>query len=180
MFPAGLRDEASEERFAISKYTKKMAWLPWAVLLLLWCGLLFYFSAQPGDISSQQSNSVGLLVGHIFVPDFASLSEAEQLSYVASISHSLRKLAHFGAFFMLGVLAMGLFSSLFRRPIWQLLAAFGVGLLYAATDEFHQLFVAGRSGQLSDVAIDSTGVLVGMLVFLLLRWLFCGRRNRAK
>ena len=35
---------------------------------------------------------------------------------------------------------------------------------YAATDEFHQLFVAGRSGQIKDVLIDTIGACIGLLV----------------
>ena len=42
------------------------------------------------------------------------------------------------------------------------------GVFYAGTDEFHQLFVEGRSGQLSDVFVDGAGVLVGMTVFYFL------------
>ena len=33
--------------------------------------------------------------------------------------------------------------------------------LYAARDEIHQLFVLGRAGRISDVMIDSAGVLIG-------------------
>lgn len=43
-----------------------------------------------------------------------------------------------------------------------------LGVLYAATDEFHQVFVPGRAGQVSDVAIDAIGVLLGVLLTTLL------------
>ena len=46
--------------------------------------------------------------------------------------------------------------------------AVGATAVYAATDEIHQLFVAGRSGRFSDVCIDSAGALAGVLVFALL------------
>ena len=46
--------------------------------------------------------------------------------------------------------------------------AVGATAVYAATDEFHQLFVAGRSGRISDVCIDSAGALAGVVVFVLL------------
>lgn len=41
------------------------------------------------------------------------------------------------------------------------------GALYAASDEFHQLFVPGRSGQISDVLLDSAGVCFGVLLGML-------------
>jgi VanZ family protein len=43
------------------------------------------------------------------------------------------------------------------RLLVSLVSAFVVTVLYAASDEFHQTFVAGRNGRLSDVAIDSVG-----------------------
>ena len=42
--------------------------------------------------------------------------------------------------------------------------AWVVGTLYAASDEIHQLFVPGRSGQLRDVFLDSAGVAAGILL----------------
>ena len=48
----------------------------------------------------------------------------------------------------------------------------GICLLYAASDEIHQLFVPGRSGEVRDVMIDFSGAVLGialsMLVFLLI------------
>ena len=46
--------------------------------------------------------------------------------------------------------------------------AFFATAVYAATDEIHQLFVAGRAGRFSDVVIDSAGALLGVLVFAFL------------
>ena len=64
----------------------------------------------------------------------------------------------------------------FRRKcyIWAgMLAA-----LYAATDEFHQLFIEGRSGELKDVAIDSTGALLGLLLAFIFHKLIKNKRKR--
>jgi len=68
----------------------------------------------------------------------------------------LRKLAHFGEFAVLGAL---LARATRREP-----AAIGLGALYAATDEVHQSFVAGRQGSPLDWAIDTAGVVVGVLL----------------
>ena len=54
--------------------------------------------------------------------------------------------------------------SLFRRGTTAFLAT----SLYAASDEFHQLFVPGRAGLVSDALIDSLGALLGVIVFILL------------
>ena len=41
------------------------------------------------------------------------------------------------------------------------------GLLYAASDEFHQKFVSGRSCEIRDVCIDTLGVLFGNLLVII-------------
>jgi len=41
-------------------------------------------------------------------------------------------------------------------------------VLYAISDETHQIFVPGRSAQISDVLIDSVGAIVGILMYLVL------------
>lgn len=41
------------------------------------------------------------------------------------------------------------------------------GVLYAITDEIHQLYVPGRSGKWQDVLIDSIGIFLGIFVLLM-------------
>ena len=67
----------------------------------------------------------------------------------------LRKAAHFTEFAVLGALLV--------RAVREL-PAFVAGVAYAVADELHQMLVPGRAGTLLDVAIDATGVLVGILV----------------
>ena len=43
-----------------------------------------------------------------------------------------------------------------------------LAFLYACTDEFHQLFIAGRAGQFRDVCIDSTGALIMILIIYII------------
>ena len=69
----------------------------------------------------------------------------------------LRKIAHACEFALLGALLL--------RALRDERAAFAAGVLYAASDEVHQLFVPGRVGSPIDVAIDSAGVAVGILLW---------------
>ncbi|TMM25763.1 MAG: VanZ family protein [Actinobacteria bacterium] len=70
----------------------------------------------------------------------------------------LRKGAHVTEYAILGLLLL--------RAVGRELPAFLIGVGYAITDELHQHFVRGRHASPVDVAIDSTGVLLGILVFL--------------
>ena len=47
------------------------------------------------------------------------------------------------------------------KPV--LTALFSIG--YAVTDEIHQIFVPERACQLSDLAVDSAGIILGTFIF---------------
>ena len=68
----------------------------------------------------------------------------------------LRKIAHAGEY---AVLALLLVRATEHRAV-----ALVVTILYAVTDEVHQTFVPGRHGSPVDVAIDSLGAVIGVLV----------------
>jgi VanZ family protein len=68
----------------------------------------------------------------------------------------LRKGAHVTEYAILGLLLL--------RATGREAPAFLLGVAYAITDEFHQHFVSGRHSSPIDVAIDSAGVLIGILV----------------
>jgi VanZ family protein len=75
---------------------------------------------------------------------------------------ALRKLAHVTEYAVLTVLWWRALQALdVSRP---LVVAVGIALLYAASDEFHQTFVDGRSGTPVDVLIDSVGMAIAALV----------------
>jgi len=71
---------------------------------------------------------------------------------------ALRKLAHAAEFAVLGALLL--------RATDRAGLAFGLGALYAVSDEAHQAFVPGRMGSPLDVAIDIVGVAAGVLLWL--------------
>jgi len=134
---------------------KVKAWIP----VLIWMGVIYMFSAQPASASSQMSGSLmKWLVGIIDVTPIPEMLGEELL-------HTLiRKMAHFTVYFVLGVLvyrATHEGAKMEWKHIW---IPFFICMAYAASDELHQLYVPGRSGQVTDVLIDSSGALLGILV----------------
>lgn len=93
----------------------------------------------------------------------------------------VRKCAHLTEFAILGLLLLrGLRKqSQVRSQGWcwrQAFQAWMLVVLYAASDEFHQLFVPNRQASVVDVFIDSTGAAIGLAgAWVLARWL---RRQR--
>ena len=138
------------------------------VLSLLWCVMIFTYSAMDDTNSEMRSYFVGRVIYRTFHPDFVQLDTVTQNELVMGIDHYVRKGAHMAEFAVLAVLLFGTvlppLKEIGKREIFMnALLAFVLAVFYAATDEFHQLFVPGRAGMLRDVCIDSCGILIGLL-----------------
>lgn len=133
------------------------------ILLIFWMGLIFYFSNQPSIKSTSVSdgvmskiiNIVEILTNHEF-----NDSEINNI-YEYGIT-PLRKCAHFSIYFVLGILFYLLIKqyNLDKSLVISLLFC----IIYACSDEIHQLFIFGRSGEVRDVLIDSLGSFLGIFI----------------
>lgn len=139
----------------------------WILLAVFWMAVIFRFSGQRAQVSSEISGSLSYrLAGR--VSEWCSFGWGEEtlLRYADLWEHPLRKAAHMTEYAILAGLFLGnFFQYSIRRkyfPAWL------CSTCYAATDEFHQLFVEGRSGQVTDVCIDSIGALLGLCVIYLM------------
>ncbi len=150
-------------RIVMSKKNKSVVWF---IITVVWMTVIFGFSAQPADASTDTSLRVGMTIGHMIVPGFSEMPKEEQIDYAEKIEFPVRKTAHATEYAILGCLLTNLCLSFSMRKayMWGWL----MGSAYAATDEFHQLFVPGRSGQITDVMLDSVGCLIGCLLTCLI------------
>ncbi len=156
---------------------KTVKWIL-TVMSILVMAFIFIMSAQSASKSSDESSGIGRIIGQIIFRDFKDWTSSEQVGFVAGINHSVRKLAHFIEFAVLGSVFHLTLSAWGMKPNVALPVSFGAGAFYAATDEFHQLFVEGRSAEFTDVLLDSAGVAFGCLVVWLI--LTAVLRRRAK
>ncbi len=139
------------------------------ILSLIIMGFIFSMSAQDSQTSSNTSGGLIETVIRFLDKNFTQLSEIEQEEYVGRFQFIVRKLAHFSIFFLLGcTLSIGMQTFLDIYIFKRTLIAFLLGVFYAITDEIHQIFVPGRSCELRDVLIDSSGVLLGCIIILVL------------
>jgi len=137
------------------------------ILLILWMMLIFSFSAQDGNLSGDMSDGIVVKLISIVEKLFnISLSNSE---FFATIVLLIRKLAHIFVYFVLGILWMMLLKeysiSMSKQVVYSILFC----LLYACSDEIHQLFVSGRSGKLLDVMVDMFGALCSIFIIYFLR-----------
>ena len=128
-------------------------WPDWA-LLLAWMALIYRLSATPDLKTVPLAQRFHLLPAAIGV-ELTNLLEL-----------LLRKAAHMAAFGLLAWLGHRALAVTFRT--WSrarlLAAALGLTVLYAISDEWHQTFVPTRYGSPRDVAIDTAGAVIALVI----------------
>lgn len=146
-----------------------------AIMTLGWMILIFLFSAQKAEESDYTSLSVGMIIGKICIPEFEQLDQTEQIWFAEQINYPVRKCAHATEYGILALLFYGTYTGYGVRKAGRFSVLSAV--FYAATDEFHQLFVPGRSGDIKDVCIDGTGAICAVLLCKLVIYLHQRRRK---
>ncbi len=147
------------------------------LLFLCWMVVIFFFSARTADESTEESYRVGMIVGTILYPDFGEWDAEQRMDFAGKADYPVRKTAHALEYTVLSFFCILTLLSWLGIQDRYFLFAWLISVFYAATDEFHQLFVPGRSGQLADVLIDSAGALFGTLAVWLVRRLFLKYRE---
>lgn len=122
--------------------------------VFIWMGVIFYLSHQPASASSALSGGIVEWILRLFPFDLN-----EEI-----VHYFVRKSAHFTAYFVLGVLLMH--AVRVKRLIIGIGVSLFISVLYAASDEFHQTFIPGRSGEVRDVLIDSVGAFFGIIIYV--------------
>ena len=128
------------------------------LLFVSWLILIYSLSAETGDQSGSLSDGILLSIAKL-------LKISDTKAFVDTFGFFIRKLAHFTEYFILYILTYECFKEYNCPKLIVVSVLFCV--LYASFDEFHQLFVDGRCGQLSDVMIDSSGSIVSCFLWRL-------------
>ncbi len=125
------------------------------ILGIILMGIIFLFSSYDAQSSSVQSQ---IIVDSIN-------------KYVPVNSFYIRKLAHFSLFFILEmILYTGLKICMVKNPsLYSIL----IVTIYAISDELHQYFVPGRSCELRDMMIDTSGGLCALIIIKILEVFIC-------
>ena len=152
----------------IQKHTILATLIPVLLVMLM----IFCFSAQNGQDSGQLSGEITRFVVRLFVPDFDRWTAQMQNEVCSTVGFVVRKMGHFTEFFLLGFTLLLHVNTIGKKITVKFpwLIAWGIGTLYAVTDELHQGFVGGRHPAVTDVCIDSSGVAAGVLVMLIVLW----------
>ena len=130
---------------------------------------IFCFSHDDGKASSSKSDGVVIWTCSIF-KNYDTCAK-NRSKYVDPYVFYARRLAHFSIYFLLGVLLISTVCEYRMLDQKSIIIAFVIAFLYACSDEIHQLFVSGRSARVVDVALDSFGSFVGIMIYkLFYKW----------
>lgn len=123
--------------------------------MLLWMFLIFLMSSFDATESANQSNFIVNIITNIF-----KIENIEVLSFI------IRKLAHFTEYLILGFLTINMLNKndISKKYLLSIL----ICIIYATSDEIHQIFVPGRACQIRDVLIDSIGSITGVYLYKLI------------
>ena len=141
--------------------------------------MIFRFSSEDSEASGDRSHGVTEEIVEVVVPNYDQLPTEKQKEIIEEFHLPIRKLAHFSEFGLLGVLTAAFMNALGKgkKWLWWVIPAFFC-LLYAISDELHQLFT-GRVPAVKDVLIDFCGSLLGVAVINLILLMIChGIRKR--
>ena len=153
--------------------------------IILWIAVItlslaiFDFSAKTATESAGMSSQIAEKVVDL-VEKVVDIDDSQRESVLYTVHLLIRKGAHFLEFVLLSILVFFLAESykLSRKVCF--LIALGYCLVFAASDEFHQLFVNGRSGQISDVMLDFCGALFGACICYLVVKISEKKKNKAQ
>lgn len=126
------------------------------ILVLIWMIIIFIMSSFNAEDSANQSNFIVNIIANIL-----------NINNISLLSLIIRKLAHFTEYLILGTLVINMFTKNNAKKTY--LLSILLCIIYAISDEIHQIFVPGRACQLKDILIDSVGSITGIYLFKLLK-----------
>lgn len=123
------------------------------------------FSNQSSNESSKLSD--GLILKTVKIIEKINHKQYSDEEILKKFVKPVRKMAHFTIYLILGILVFCAIDEYNIKNI--LVVSILICFLYSLTDEIHQLFVVGRSGNLIDCLIDLTGSSLGIIILSIKR-----------
>ena len=139
---------------------KIMLW----ILVISCMGVIFYFSSENAEKSTENSRSI---ITNTKIIENKASNETEKELIIQKADIELRIFAHAFEYFTLSILVCFLIKEYNTNIKSILLISFLICFIYSCSDEIHQLYVIGRSCEFSDIIVDNMGTIFGELLFYL-------------
>lgn len=141
------------------------------LLLISTFFIIFRFSSQNGT----QSKGISTKVTEAILEKsskYNQLDNKEKKKVFNRANAVIRKIAHFSIYTLVGLLLMGIMTRTKLKDKRRILITVVIGIIYATLDEFHQSFSPGRTPKITDIYIDTLGVILGILLVLTAREIY--------
>ncbi|APM41101.1 VanZ family protein [Clostridium kluyveri] len=144
---------------------KKIKW----ILVILWMVVIFIFSNETSTMSNEKSRFFIYLIQTLGL---------DLNAFFGNLSNFMvRKASHFLEYFILAILLFNIIKGKFEiKKVF--IISIVIVVLYACTDEIHQIFIPGRTARIKDIFIDIIGGSMGLLVgYFIHKKIFCEKEN---
>ena len=142
----------------------------YTTLLVIWMIVIFMFSNDSGTSSLSKSDRVARnTINTVSKITKKKYTESKKDKIIKNTRFIIRKTAHFTLYFILGVLVYLTFRSYGisnRVFIYSILFC----LVYAISDEIHQLISSDRTARVLDVLIDTSGSIVSNFIIYMINY----------
>ena len=172
------------------------------IFIIIWMSIIFIFSSMPSEESNEKSKAtiketIEILNQTSVSKQNESLSQTEsgntekgtetikennaqnqnEEQLIEKLNKPLRKCMHATEYLILSILILNCLRN-YEIEEWKAIKiSIIISFLYACTDELHQLFVEGRTSQVTDVLIDTTGAIIGVTIFTILLSIILNIKN---
>ena len=138
------------------------------ILIITNAVVIYHFSAQDGNESSKISQKIV----RENVNNVKTTNKTEKKKILNQIEKIIRKMAHVLIYTSLGIWLISFALTFTIKRKTQIIGATAFGLLYAVIDEVNQHFTVGRTGKVTDVIIDTIGIIIGIAIVLLTVYIY--------
>ena len=166
--------------------------------IIIWMSIIFIFSSMPSEESNEKSKAaiketieiinqtpVSMQNENLYQTEYNKTKTIEENNnqieneeqIVEKLNMPLRKCMHATEYLILSILILNWLRNYEIKSWKAIVISVIISFLYACTDEFHQLFVSGRTSQFTDVLIDTTGAIIGVTIFTILLSIILNIKN---
>ena len=132
------------------------------ILVIIWMVVIFYFSSQNAIESTNNSRAI---INSAKIIDKYQTTENKKEEMIEKADLYFREFAHACEFLILSIFICLLLKNYNLKSKKILIISILICLIYSCIDEFHQLFVHGRSFELKDILLDNIGSVIGNTIF---------------
>ena len=144
--------------------------LKW-IFVVIWMFVIFFFSSMTGTDSNAKSKKTidkaltetAVVSNNLKITNVNPESK-RKVNIINKLNYPLRKCMHASIYCVLCVLFLNALRETKKLNIWYFIAII-LCFIYACTDEYHQTFVNGRTGQFKDVLVDTSGAIFGSIIY---------------